>query len=135
VEFALLLPTLVMLLIGIVDIGALTYEQMQVSAAAHSGALYALHYASGGSVNLTNVAAAVTGSTGLTVAATPAPTQFQGCVSGGSVITAVGATCTGGGAPYPYVQVNAQASVSPVIAWASIVTPATLKAVAVVRIQ
>jgi Flp pilus assembly protein TadG len=136
VELALLLPTLVAFMIGVVDVGALSYEQMQVIGAAHAGALYALHNASGGACPSTSgVTAAVTGSTGLTVTATPAPACYKGCVSGGAVIAPTGATCTGGGTPYYYVQVNAQASVTPVIAWANLVTPTTLSSVAVVRIQ
>jgi Flp pilus assembly protein TadG len=136
VELALLLPTMVMLVIGMVDVGALAYQQMQVTAAAHAGALWALQNAtSGGNVNLTSVSAAVTGSTGLTVTADPAPTRFTACVSGGAVTATTGSSCASGGTPRWYVQVNAQASVSPIIAWATITTPTTLKATALVRIQ
>ena len=133
VEFALLLPTLIVLLIGALDVGTLVFEQMQVNAAAHAGALYALRYG----WNLAGVQAAVTGSTGLTVTASPAPQTVKGCIVSGvfTVQSNTTTTCTGGGTPGSYVQVNAQAAVSPLIVWSAIVMPTTLTAQAVIRIQ
>jgi Flp pilus assembly protein TadG len=67
VEFALLLPFLVTLVLGMSDYGALIYQSMQVAAAAHAGALYALRngYSAGA------IQTAVAGATNLTVTASP----------------------------------------------------------------
>lgn len=131
VEFALLLPALVLLLIGAVDVGTLTYQEMQVNAAAHAGAQYALLKG----WDQSGIQTAVTGATSLSVAATPTPQLLKACIVGGVVSTVSGSTCSGGGSPGQYVQINAQATVSPVIVWSSIVTPTTLSAQAMVRIQ
>lgn len=131
VEFALLLPALIVLMIGAVDVGTLTFQEMEVTAAAHAGAQYALRYG----WNQTAIQTAVTGATPLTVTATPAPQLLKACVTGGVVTTVSGSTCSGGGSPGNYVQVNAQAAVSPLIVWSAIAMPSSLSAQAMVRIQ
>jgi Flp pilus assembly protein TadG len=131
VEFALLMPTLVLLVIGAVDIGTLAFQSSEVAEAAHAGAQYALKYG----WNQTGVQTAVTSSTPLPVAASPAPALVKACVVSGVVTTTTLSTCTGGGAPGSYVQVTARASVSPLIVWSSLATPNTLSAHAMVRIQ
>jgi Flp pilus assembly protein TadG len=131
VEFALLLPTLVILLIGALDVGTLTFQEMQVTAAAHAGAQYALR----NGWNQTGIQNAVVNATSLTVTASPAPQLLKACIVGGVVTTVAGATCSGGGSPGNYVQVNAQAAVSPLIVWSAIVMPSTLSAQAMIRIQ
>ena len=131
VEFALLLPTLVVLVIGAVDVGTLTFQQTEVAAAAHAGAQYALKYG----YNQAAIQTAVTSATGLTVTATPAPTLLNACVVSGVVTVVAGSTCAGGGSAGSYVQINAQAAVSPLIVWSAIAMPSTLSAQAMVRIQ
>jgi Flp pilus assembly protein TadG len=133
VEFALMLPALVLFVIGIVDVGALTYEQTEVSAAAHAGAQYAIRNGSGAS--LTNIASAVTGATPFTVLATPAPQQVKACVSGSSLVVTTGTTCAGGGTPGTYIQVNAQATYTPLISFGTLSMPTALSAQAMVRTQ
>ena len=131
VEFALLLPVAVLLLIGAVDYGTLTYQTMEVSAAAHAGAEYALR----NGWNASAVQTAVTGATTLTVTATPAPQLSKACVTGGVVVVTAGSTCASGGPPGNYVVVNAQASFSPLIAWSSLIMPTTISSQATIRIQ
>jgi Flp pilus assembly protein TadG len=132
VEFALMLPTMVLFVIGIVDVGALTYEQTEVSAAAHAGAQYAIRNGGG---SLTNIASAVTGATSFTVLATPAPQQVKACVSGNSLVVTAGTTCAGGGTPGTYIQVNAQATYTPLISFGTLSMPTALSAQAMVRTQ
>ena len=131
VEFALLLPALIVVLVGAVDVGTLTFQQMQVGAAAHAGAQYALRYG----WNLLGVQAAVTGATSLAVTATPAPQLVKACVVSGVVTTTAGTTCSSGGAPGSYVLVNASASVPTLVVYATLAMPTTLTAQAMVRIQ
>jgi Flp pilus assembly protein TadG len=132
VEFALLLPALVLLLMGMFDYGALAYQTMQVAAAAHAGADYALH----SGWNLTAVQSAVTNATTLaSVSATPAPTLSQGCITNGSLVITTGTSCPSGGTPGSYVVINAQAPFSPLVTWSALALPSTITAKAVVRIQ
>ena len=132
VEFALLLPVLVLLLMGMFDYGALAFQTMQVAAAANAGADYALHHG----WNSTAVQNAVTGATTLpSVSASPAPALSQGCISHGALVITTGSTCSSGGTPGSYVVVNAQAPFSPLVAWSALALPSTITAQAVVRIQ
>lgn len=132
VEFALLLPVLVLLLMGMFDYGALAYQTMQVSAAAHAGADYALH----SGWNLTAVQNAVTNATTLSsVSATPAPTLSQGCITNSALVITAGTSCPSGGTPGSFVVVNAQAPFSPLVTWSALALPSTITAKAVVRIQ
>jgi Flp pilus assembly protein TadG len=133
VEFALMLPTMVLFVIGIVDVGALTYEQTEVSAAAHAGAQYAIR--NGGS-SLTNIASAVTGATPFTVHATPAPQQVKACVNNGALVVTTASSCGDSNTtPGTYIQVNAQATYTPLISWGNMSMPTTLSAQAMVRTQ
>jgi len=131
VEFALLLPTLSLLLMGVFDYGALAYQTMQVAAAAHAGADYALR----NGWNQTGVQNAVTGATALTVSASPAPALSKGCISNNALVITTSATCSSGLASGSYVVVNARSPFSPLLAWSGLSFPSTITAQAVVRIQ
>ena len=131
VEFALALPILVLLLVGMFDYGTLAFQTMEVSTAAHAGADYAMHKG----WNASAIQAAVTSATGLPVTASPAPQLSNGCLSGNTVVFTTGSTCTSGGTPGSYVIVNAQTPFSPLVAWSGLPLPTTLSAQAVVRIQ
>jgi Flp pilus assembly protein TadG len=131
VEFALLLPLLVTLVVGIIDYAQLAYQSMEVAAAAQAGADYALH----NGYNASGIQGAVTAATGLTVTATPAPQLATACVSGGAIVATAASTCASGGAPGSYVTVAAQATFTPILAWASFGMPSTLSAQAMVRIS
>lgn len=131
VEFALLLPTLVLLLMGVFDYGSLAYQTMQVSAAAHAGAGYALH----NGWNASAIQSAVTSATPLTIVATPAPQLATACITNGAMVATNAASCTGGATPGTYVVVNAQAAFTPMVAWNGLLMPMTITAQATVRIQ
>ena len=131
IEFALLLPALTLLLMGVFDYGALAYQTMQVAAAAHAGADYALR----NGWNQTAVQNAVTGATGLTVSANPAPALSKGCITGNALVITAGSSCPSGGTPGSYVVVNAQSPFSPMLAWSALSFPSTITAQAAVRIQ
>ena len=130
-EFALILPVVVALLVGMIDYGMLAYQTMEVSAAAHAGAEYALHYG----WNTTGIQSAVTSATTLTVSANPAPQLKTACVTAGAVVVTAGTTCSSGAAAGSYVQVNAQATFTPIITWSSFAMPSTIAAQAMIRIQ
>ena len=131
VEFALLLPTLSLLLMGTFDYGALAYQTMQVAAAAHAGADYALH----NGWSQTGVQNAVVGATSLTVSANPAPALSKGCISNNALVITTNTTCPSGTTAGSYVVVNAQTPFSPLLAWSGLSFPSTITAQAAVRIR
>ena len=136
VEFGLLAPILTIVLLASIDLGLAFSAQIKVQQAAQAGAQYALIHG----FDSTKISSAVTGATSLSVNATPAPTQTCGCLSGTSV-TLSGSppcltTCANGLTPGVYVQVNANASYTPLLPYASVLSnPTTLTAQALVRIQ
>ncbi len=131
VEFALLAPVLVALLFGTIDLGALAYQSMEVQAAAHAGADYALR----SGWNSSAIQTAVTGATSFTVTANPAPILMLGCITSGALVVANNSTCPSGQAAGNYVTVSARAAFTPILAWSAVGLPATLSAQATVRIS
>jgi Flp pilus assembly protein TadG len=126
------MPILTVLLMGIFDYGSLAYDSMQVSAAAHAGADYALH----NGWSATGVQTAVKTATTLSVNTTPATqSTSNACIVAGQVVPATGTTCAGGGTPGTYVVVVAQAQFTPLASWAAFALPSTISAQATVRIQ
>jgi len=132
VEFALILPFLILLMVGLFDLGFGAYQSMQVHAAAEAGAQYALRH----TWDATAIAAAVTSATGTSaIAATPAPSRVCGCPDGGT-FTVVAAwvvdhcvpsvTCASGSSPGVYASVSARLTYSPVLPYPGLPDPLTL---------
>lgn len=133
-ELALLAPVLLLLLMGIFDVGQLTYTSMQVTAAAHAGAQYV--YANGCS-STQGISTAVTSATPLAVSANPSPVcPVYYCANGSALASSTsGATCPSGEVAGTYATVSAQAPFTPIAPWAGLVFPATLSASSVIRYQ
>ncbi|MCR5876419.1 pilus assembly protein [Phenylobacterium sp. J426] len=131
VEFALLLPMLLLLLAGLVDVSRLISHTMQVRAAAQAGA----DWAQRNGWDATRIASAVTSATTLQgVSAAPAPARSLGCVVNGK-ITAQSTNCANNIAPGQFVTVAARAPFKGVVPWPGRVLPNTLSATATVRVQ
>ena len=115
VEFAIAAPVLALLTVGVAEFGIGYYAKAQVTAAAQTGLRHA--YANG--FNSTNISAAVTGSTTqLAVSASPAPSQFCGCVVSNAVVSSACTgtnSCPNGDKPRTYVRVSASATYTPMI--------------------
>jgi Flp pilus assembly protein TadG len=112
VEFALVLPLLSMLLIGLIEIGRLTYFSIEVGNAAHAGAFYGASdptHTTGGmvsaaradAVNISTqtptanyVYACWNAATQTSTPATPSPTHTT-CSSGGNSVTYAQVSVTG----------------------------------------
>jgi Flp pilus assembly protein TadG len=140
VEFALILPFLILLMVGLFDLGFGAYQSMQVHAAAEAGAQYAAIKYPGGSwtqAQITAIAAAVTGATGTSgIAATPAPSQVCGCPDGGIfTLKPSCGTCPSGSSPGVYASVSAQVTYSPVLPYPGLPDPLTLTGQAYRRIN
>lgn len=130
IEFALLAPVVVSLTIGMVNYGALIYQDTQVAVAAHAGADYAFHEG----WNPEGIAAAVAAATALPVLAAPSPILYNACIVGGSVVPTDGTTCALGAKPGAYVLVSASYRVTPIIPWPGFLLPAALSSRAMVRL-
>lgn len=122
--------------IGMVDLSALSWEYMQVNAAANAGAQWVINQMTvNGSVtyNSTSISSAVTNATPLTV--TAQVSEVKACITGGVITTVSGSTCSSGGPPGEYAEITATANISPLVSWATIVIPSTLTAYAVARVS
>lgn len=137
VEFALVLPILVGLLIPVIDLGFGFYAKMRVQNSAQAGAEYAIIHGWNSGANVTAIESAVTNATTLaSVAASPAPSQACGCASGTSIAPIdCTATCPSGATPGSYVTVSAQATYAPLIPYPVIGDSVTLSAQSTVRVQ
>jgi len=133
VEFALIAPVLVAVLIAMSDLGIAVYEWIDVQSAAQAGAQFAVKYG----YTQSAVQTAVTSATDLAgVSATPAPTQACGCADGSGYVTAsCGSTCSDGSAAGTYVTVSAQAQYSTIFTYPGLNNPMILTGQAIVRIQ
>jgi Flp pilus assembly protein TadG len=133
VEFAMVAPLLILMLIGMIDLGVGLYRRMQVETASHAGAQYAAF----GAFDATMVATAVTTATSYSkIAASPAPYTFCGCPSSAGVVTATcGGTCPEGSTPGTYAKVSAQASYTTLIPYPIIASSFNFSSQALVRIR
>ena len=132
-EFGLAAPLLLMILMGVVELGYAMYQAMQVTNAVEAGALYAAK--NGFDVN--GIGAAVANATGTQgITATPAPTQFCGCPNtSGIVETDCNATCSDGKPPGTYVRIEATLTRQSILPYPALNLPDTLTAKSVVRLN
>lgn len=130
VEFALVLPMLVVLVAGLVDLGQRAYSNMVLANAARAGAAYAMidptdtagiHLVVLQAANMTDASLAVTSN------------QFCECPDGSSVSCT--GSCTGGGAIASFVDVTATQRVVTVSSYAGLLDPVVLSGHAVFRIR
>ncbi len=91
VEFAMIMPILTALIIGLVNYGLVMIEKMELTSAARAGAQYALF----DNTDTDAIKQAVVDSTNLTIATTDVTTS---CVCGDGTSTTCGVTCTGASA-------------------------------------
>jgi Flp pilus assembly protein TadG len=126
IEFAILASILILLMIGVVDIGMGFYRKMQVQTAAQAGAHYAMRH---GFVP-TSIANAVTAATAFPgISASPAPTQYCGCPSNtGITIADCTSTCPGGLTATKYVAVSAQGTYNTILTYPTFPNSFTLAA-------
>jgi Flp pilus assembly protein TadG len=142
IEFAIVMPILVILLLPLADLGMAFYVKTQVMTAAEAGAEFAFLHST--SWTTTTVQSAVTGATSLSVSATPAPSLKCGYISGTTVTylsgswtqsTCVASSSCGSVACGAYVQVNAQSTYSALFTYLIFGGSSTLSATSIVRVQ
>ena len=138
VEFAIVIPILLAVIIPVCDLGKGLSQQLQVWEAAQAG----VQYATANGFASTAIQNAVTAATSLSsISATPAPAESCGCPTGSSVAAANPAVppctglCSNGKQSGTYVTVNATAVYYPLIPYPMLGSSVTLTAQSFVRIQ
>jgi Flp pilus assembly protein TadG len=109
IEFALALPILLLLLVGLLDLGRLSIEKSALLQGAREGAQYGIL----APTDTTNIQTTAQNATGISDA-TATTSTFCECVSGTAV--ACSTTCSGGAAIKQYVVVNTTAPFRSVLA-------------------
>jgi len=113
IEFAIGLPVLLLLVVGMLDLGRFGLQKSAMLQGARAGAQYGMA-APNDSANINSTAQNATGLTGVTATST----KFCECVSGMAV--GCGTTCTGGGAPKTYIKVNTTKAFTSVLSVATL---------------
>lgn len=133
IEFGIIAPMLVAVMVPLIDLGLGFYQKMQVEDAAQAGAQYAMAHG-WNSTAIQNAVSAATGIAGLT--ASPAPTQSCGCPNGTSVTPAAcGNNCDDNQPAGTYVTVSAQAVYGTLIPYPGLGNSITLTAQSMARIR
>jgi Flp pilus assembly protein TadG len=132
-EFGLAAPLLLIMLMGLVELGSAMYQTMQVYNAVEAGALYAAK----NGYDAAAISAAVVNATGTPgITATPAPVQFCGCPDASGIVeTACNATCNDGKPPGQYVRISAALTRVTILPYPALGLPDTLTAQSVVRLN
>jgi Flp pilus assembly protein TadG len=141
IEFALVAPILVILLMGIADYATMASRVAALDAATRAGAAYARS----NPANAAGAAGYVTNFMSFTPAVTPAVTTFCQCVSDAASVqrtcpaTPDASPCTadpsGNTLVLKFVSVRADQAFSPLLAYAPFVFPATLSRTTTLRLQ
>lgn len=106
IEFAIVIPLLMLMVVAAIDLGMGFYRKMQVEEAAQAGAEWAVKNGFDAGT-ISNAVSSATSGPGISVS--PAPVQFCGCATGSSISTATcGSTCSGGVLAGTYTTVSAQ---------------------------
>lgn len=126
VEFALALPLLMMLLIGLIEVGRYAYFTIEVANAAHAGAQYA---SISPNATATSIAAAVTADGANSIATlTVQSHNVCGCWNGSAETALTTAQCTapcatGTGQMVSYAQVSVTGNISPLFNYGALGLP------------
>lgn len=133
IEFAIIVPMLITMVVCTVDLGMGIYRNMQVQNAAQAGARYAMTH----SFDAGLISNAVSSATGLHgIVATPSPSQYCGCATNVGIAPIIcGSTCPVGAVYGTYVNVSAQGAYTTIVPYPLIANNFTLKAQASVRVQ
>jgi len=133
IEFALIAPLFIVIVIEITELGFAAYQAQQVQSAVEAGMLYAAKR--GWDANgVTQAILSATDATGLS--ATPAPAEFCGCPETASIAPAdCSVQCADGSPVGQYVQVSAALPRQSILPAGALPLPDTLSARATVRVR
>lgn len=121
-EFALALPFLTLLMVGLLDLGSFGLQKSAMLQGARAGAQYGILVCSDSTVcaaQSTNINSTAQGATGLT-GVTATNSMFCECVSGTTISCDSGTTCSAGVTKKRYVTVNLNKTFSSVLSVATL---------------
>lgn len=133
IEFAIIIPLLLVMFFGIIDLGLGIYTDMQVTSASQAGAQYALNRG----FDKNGISGAVTSATSLGgIAASPGPSQFCGCPSSAAVVaTTCSTVCSNGSPAGTYVSVSAAATYTTLLPYPGIPNSFSFASTSTARLQ
>ena len=132
IEFAIVASILIVMAIGVVDVGMGFYRKMQVQNAAQAGAYYAMRngFAPSSIANAVTAATAFSG-----ISASPAPRLYCGCPSNTDIATIdCSSKCPDGSIAARYVEVSAQGTYNTILIYPIFPESFTLTALSTVRL-
>ena len=132
IEFALVAPLLILLLVGTTELGLAIRDADRAQQAAAAGAAYAVEHG----WDSAGIAAAVTsGSSAKGVSASPAPVLFCGCPqTAGVTVADCSVTCPDGSSARQYVRVSATLARASLMS-STLPLPASLTRQSIARLQ
>jgi Flp pilus assembly protein TadG len=135
VEFALVAPILILMLVGILDFGTAYWEKTAVDDAAWAGAVYAA--VNGYSGNSSGISGAMTSASGLTSITASVGSAFYGCPTSTGITTASSSStsCSSGGSARTYLPVTASAQYKLLLSYPGFPSTLTLTSTATARIK
>ncbi len=131
IEFALFLPILAFLFVGIVDYALEIQEILQIQEAAAAGAAYGI--IPGNQTNLTGMQTAAQKAAADVTGFNATAADVYTCTPGGAAVTSA-TTCPGYGTPITYVQVTTTATIPVYLAYPGMPSSLTLHGQAIYRV-
>jgi Flp pilus assembly protein TadG len=133
IEFGIIAPILVLMVVAAADIGMGFYRKIQVEGAAQAGAQWAIR--NGFDTNaITNAVTSATSASSISVS--PAPAQFCGCATGTNISSATcGTTCPSGVQVGTYATVSAQMTYNTILPYGFFPSTYNLSSQSTVRLQ
>ncbi len=133
IEFGIAMPMLLVLLIGLTEVGLAVYQAMQVQDAAEAGAMYASQHPT----DTAGITAAVVNATSTAgISASPVPVTFCGCPSTAGIAAGnCTSACANGNAQGYYMTISAQLTHTAILQFPGFPNPLVLKRSSTVRTQ
>jgi Flp pilus assembly protein TadG len=132
-EFALIVPLLVFIILGIVDLSLAISQSMVVTQAAEAGATYGT-LAHNQSDYTGMQTAAINASNGLSGFSVAPPFNWCSCTSGGSAVSC-SSSCAGSASPIMYIQVQTSATVQVLVGYPGLPSSFSLTGTSILRVQ
>jgi uncharacterized membrane protein len=129
IEFALIAPVAMLMLVGVIDYGMAVYDRMQLSSAVRAGIQYAMHH----SANPATIEQVVMSALTIDQSAVTVTAQ-QVCECPGGAAAECDETCPDG-ARRTFIRIEAVQQHDALFDYPGISNPTTLQAQALVRIQ
>ena len=132
-EFSLIVPLVVFMFLGVVDLGLAITQAMVVTGAAEAGALYGT--LAGNTSDFAGMTTAATNSAnGLSGFTVTNASNWCSCTSAGTAVSC-SSSCSNSASPIEYVQVQTSATVSVIANYPGLPTSIALKGSSIMRVQ